>query len=353
MTSKKITTWLAAAGVTALAATSAHALQRGAPQYPTGVDTLYAADYPPIPGVFMFAYGLHYNIDNIRDGQGRKVFNGFRGNVTGLALKPTIVWDTTIFGARPVTFVVLPFLHRNLSADSVNTFAPPGAPVPPQLPFSLINNGKNGQQNFGLSDITISQNLNWKLGNGWSVNLGFDIWAPTGDYKKDRFFNVGSTNSWSFYPSLAVTWRSPQNHHLSFKAQYGFSTKNAQTATDAFTNFGQSIANYQSGQHWIFEGAAGIGITENIGLDITGFALIQTTPDKSNGIAIADSKTQKFGLGPQLRINVGPGAIAIKYQKEFDVKNAPQGDRFWIQAGIPLWVPNAPAAAKPVVAKGF
>ncbi len=206
------------------------ALQRGTPNYPVGVDSLYAADYPPVPGLFMFAYGLHYSIDRIRDGRGRKVFNGFEGNVTAIAIRPVVVWDTTIFGARPVTFVVLPFLNRDFKADTVNTYAPP--PAPATVPFSAANAGKDSQSNFGLADMTISQNLNWKFDGGWSLNLGIDAWAPTGDYKKNRLFNIGAANSWTFYPSAAVTWRSPDNHHVSFKAQYGFSTKNTQKSAD-------------------------------------------------------------------------------------------------------------------------
>lgn len=334
-------TALAAAIALAAPLDPAMALQRGAPQYPIGVDTLYAANYPPIPGLFLFGYGLHYNIDNVRDGQGRKIFNGFNGSVTGVALKPTYVWDTTILGARPVTFLVFPFLHRDVSAGSVNTYAPP--PVPGQIPFSFINAGRSGQRNFGLGDVTVSQNLNWKFGQGWSFNLGLDVWVPVGDYDKDRFFNIGSTNYWTFYPSAAITWRSPENHHVSFKAQYGFSTKNRQNGPDALTPSGQSLAGYQSGQHWILEGAAGIGITQSIGLDLTGYALIQTTSDKQNGIDKPNSKSESYGIGPQLRINIGPGAIAFRYQREFNVKNGPQGDRFWVQAGIPLWVPQKPA----------
>lgn len=330
----------------------ASALPRGAPQYPSGVDTLYAADYPPIPGLFMFGYGLRYEIDNVRDGNGRRTFNGFRGSVTGFALRPLVVWDTTFLGARPISYIVLPFLNTDITARSVNTFAPPGAPVPAQLPYSALNGGRNGQSNFGLGDITLSQNLNWKFGKEWSFNAGIDIWAPVGDYNKNRFFNVAATNAWTFYPGAELTWRSEENHHFSFKAQYGFSTRNAQNGPDIFTPNGLSLARYQGGQHVILEGAVGYGVTKAIGVDLTGFALIQTTSDKQFGQNVANSKTQLFGLGPQLRFNVGPGAIAVKWQKEFDARNSPQGNRFWIQAGIPLWIPEShPAEKIPLVRK--
>lgn len=334
----------------ATAATQANALQRGAPQYPIGVDTLYAADYPAIPGLFLFSYGLHYNIGSIRDGQGRSVFNGYRGSVTGIAFKPTIVWDTTIFGARPVTFIVIPLLNRAARADSVNTFAP--APAPANVPFSnILGGGRSSESRFGLGDMTFAQALNWKFSGGWSLNVGLDVYAPTGDYDKNRFFNIGSANAWTFYPNVAVTWRSPENHHLSLKAMYGFATRNAQTDTDIFTASGQSLARYQSGQHLILEGAAGVGITPTVGLDMTAYTLIQTTPDYQNGVKVQNSYTRSLGLGPQLRINVGPGAIAFRYQREFNVRNGPQGDRFWVQFGVPLYVPGAAQPASPIVTK--
>lgn len=313
-------------------ATPAEALQRGMPQYPIGVDMLYAADYPPVTGLFLFGYGLHYTIDNVRDGLGREIFNGFQGTVSGFALKPTYVWDTMFLGARPVTFLVQSFLYRDFSASTVNTFAP--SPAPATVPFTA------GHENFGLGDLNVSQNLNWKLDKGWSVNLGLDVWLPTGDYDKNRFFNVGSANAWTFMPGVAVTWRSPDNHHFSAKAQYAISTKNRQSGPDDFTATGLSLANYRSGQFLAMEGAVGYGVTKEIGLDLTGYAIIQTTPDAQNGADVANSKTQVFGIGPQLRYNIGGGAIAVRYQKEFDVKNAPQGDRFWVQAGIPLWMPK-------------
>ncbi len=340
------TTKLSIALVTGLFASSSLSMaeQRGAPQYPVGVDTLYSAALPPVPGLFMFAYGLNYSIGNAKDSSGRNVFNNFDGRVTGLGLRPLYVWDTKVLGARPVSYMVVPILDRSFEASSINTYAPP--PTPATVPFSAVNNGSGKSAKFGVGDMSIAQLLNWHLDGGWAVTAGLEIYMPTGDYDKNRFFNAGASNYFTFYPQVSATWRSPENHHVSMKAQYGMSTRNRQTSAGTLGG-GADLANYQSGNHFTFEGAAGVGLTKEIGLDLTAYALIQTANDSQNGIEIADSKSRVYGIGPQLRFNVGPGAIALKYQREFDAQNASQGNRVWLQAGFPLWVPSMAAGGPP------
>lgn len=322
--------------------TPVQALQRGAPSYPIGVDTLYPADLPPISGFFLLTYGLNYDIHNVKDGKGNDLFGGFDGRVTGVGLRPLYVWDTTVLGARPITYAVLPIIDRSFSASTLNI---PGGPT---VPFAAVNLGKTSQNTTGLGDLFIGQVFDWKLGSGVSAFVGFEATLPTGDYDKNRFFNIASTNYYTFTPNAGLTWRSPENHHLSIKLQYSTSTQNRQDAPGLLPT-GIDLAGYQSGDFVTVEYAAGIGLTKEWGLDLAGFGLVQTTDDKQNGVTIPDSKSRLFGIGPQLRYNFGAGALALKLEHEFGARNSPEGNRFWIQAGFPLWVPGM--AAKPAITK--
>lgn len=302
----------------------ATALETGLPAYPIGVETLYPAAFPPVPGVFINFYALQYSINNVRDAEGRKVFTRFEGDVTAAALRPFVVWDTEILGARPVTFITLPVFYRDVSA-AVDVPTPAG-------PLTVF---EGGQTRTGFGDVSIAGLLSWHRPGGLSWTAGFETFIPTGDYRARQAFNIGVTNTYTFYPQASVTWRPAGNHHASLKLMYGIPLRNEST-------------DYRSGQHIIAEAAVGIGITETIGLDLTGYALFQTTDDDAPGRSFPNgNRTRLYGVGPQLRVNVGPGAFSVSWQREFGARNAPEGDRFFFRIGLPLYVPQPPPTASP------
>ncbi|WP_199901707.1 transporter, partial [Herbaspirillum sp. B65] len=60
---------------------------------------------------------------------------------------------------------------------------------------------------------------------------------------------------------------------------------------------------------------------------------------QQNGQAVAGNgfRGQAMGIGPQIRWDWTPGsAVTFKYQREFSVRNRPQGDRFWLQVSVPF-----------------
>ncbi|WP_376099839.1 transporter [Roseomonas sp. CCTCC AB2023176] len=301
----------------------ARSLENGLPAYPIGVETLYPAAFPPVPGLFINFYTLQYSIDNVRDAEGRKVFTRFDGDVTASAVRPFVVWDAEILGARPVTFVTLPVLYRHVSA-AIDADTPAG-------PLTVFQGSQN---RTGFGDVSVAALLAWNRPGGLSYTAGFETFLPTGDYRAREDFNIGVTNTYTFYPQASVTWRPPGNHHASLKLMYGIPLRNGST-------------DYRSGQHLIAEAAAGVGVTDTVGLDLTGYALVQTTDDNAPGRSFANgNRTRLFGVGPQLRVNVGPGALSVSYQREFGARNAPEGHRFFFRIGLPLYVPNPPAAAR-------
>lgn len=291
-------------------ATPAGALE-GLPAYPAGVGTLYDAAYPKQPGLYAYTYNIYYSADSFKDTDGNEKFESFDFDLGASAIRPIVVWDTRILGARPVSWAV----------TSVHYFDGSGSVLAPASGGGVQEVGF-GNDRFGIGDTSIAQVLNWRLEN-WSIAAGLEIYTPTGEFDEDDSFNVG-TNVFTFYPQVSATYRDADNNHVGAKLYYGISTENPDT-------------NYQSGDHLILEGAAGIGITDRIGLDLTGFALLQTSDDEAPGTTLPDGgRSRLFGVGPQLRYNVGGGAISVKGQYEFGARNSPEGVRVWLQFGVPI-----------------
>ncbi|KQT44594.1 hypothetical protein ASG43_14855 [Aureimonas sp. Leaf454] len=281
------------------------------PPYPIGVDTLYAAAYPPVTGLLLNTYSLYYSADTFKDVNGNETLADFDLDIAVQAFRVVGTWDAEILGARPISYLILPGFHMDGALSPVA--------------------GLNFEdERFAVGDISFGQLLQWTSGP-WSLTAGAEIYAPTGSYKEDRTFNVG-TNVWTFYPQVAATYMDASNNHASLKLQYGFQTENDATG-------------YQNGQHAIIEAAVGIGATQQLGLDLAGFALLQTTDDEIAGARdpAKGGRTRLFGIGPQLRYNFNGGALTAKWQTEFGARNTAEGNRFWFQLGIPLSV-KAPTA---------
>jgi hypothetical protein len=66
-----------------------------------------------------------------------------------------------------------------------------------------------------------------------------------------------------------------------------------------------------------------------------GYYYKQITDDEIDGDTVEDNKGQAMGLGPMLSYSASPAnSFIIKYQKEFEVKNRPCGEKVWIKGFI-------------------
>jgi hypothetical protein len=309
----------ACSGVIA-AATSAGAIEQ-LPQYPIGVGTVYDSFYAPVPGLTGYLYNVNLSDPTFKSFSGNSQFNHFNLGVNAIAGRIVDVWDAEFLGARPITWVALPVAYMNGRIDL-------GAPI-----------GTIGNSDWMLGDASIAQGLSWHFGPNWSASVALEVFLPTGPYSTNQTFNFGS-NIYSFYPSAGVTyWNHGTNDTFTFKIQDIASTENVAT-------------HYQNGNAIEVEGGAGIGLerfglNKNLGLDIAGFALVQTQGDSGAGaleMGALGQKSQLFGLGPQLRYNFEHGGLAVKWEHEFDARGLPQGERIWAQMAFPLFDGPAPSA---------
>ncbi len=289
------------------------------PQYPIGVGTVYDSFYSPVPGLTGYLYSANLSDPTFKDFNGNSQFNHFNLAVNAIAGRVVDVWDAQFLGARPITWATLPVAYMNGQID-------------------LGGGASIGNSGVYLGDMSIAQGLSWHFGPNWSVSAAFEVFLPTGPFSASRTFNFGS-NIYSFYPSIGATyWNHDTNDTFTFKIQDIFSTMNNATQ-------------YQNGNAIEMEGGAGIGLgrfglNKNFGLDVVGFALVQTDGDSGAGAAAVGAlgqKSQLFGIGPQIRYNFEHGGLALKWEHEFDAKGFSQGERVWAQMAFPIAFGGTPA----------
>jgi len=151
-----------------------------------------------------------------------------------------------------------------------------------------------------------------------------DFNLPTGSYDSDQLANAG-VNYYTWQPNFNYSWFPRKDIEVSGTASATFSTENKDT-------------NYQSGNVFQYEQLIGYNINQKVQVGLQGYYLQQFTDDDSEVATLpGGNRGRALALGPQLRYTYAPGsAIAVKYQKEFSVKNRAEGDRIWVQFSFPF-----------------
>ncbi|MCX7914043.1 MAG: transporter [Thermodesulfovibrionales bacterium] len=265
----------------------------GGGAYPNGAEDFMAGAVPP-PGIYFLNYFTFYTADKFMDNSGKSAIPDFDLNVTANVFRLLYVSKTQIFGGNWGMHVFIPLLNVDV-----------------ELPIG-------SQSKTGIGDIIIDPFiLSWHFKN-WHFATGIDIYIPTGQFDKNRLANLGR-NYWTFEPIFAFTYLSDSGVDVSCKFMYDFNTKNKDT-------------NYKSGQEFHFDYTLGKRL-QNWHLGIGGYYYKQLTSDKLNGQRVLPdgNKGRAFAIGPQAKYDYKNMSFVLKYQKEFEVKNKPEGDKFWFK----------------------
>jgi hypothetical protein len=157
-----------------------------------------------------------------------------------------------------------------------------------------------------------------------------EITVPTGEYSVDRLANT-SNNFYTYKPLFSFTWLPTERTEVSMKTTYSFNEKNKDT-------------DYKSGQIFHFDYSASYKITDDLMLGVNGYFLKQTTDDKQFGHTVQFAgqdvddgvRGKVFAIGPALHFTFLKYASAeIRWAKEFDVENRPEGEMLWAKVSIP------------------
>jgi len=187
--------------------------------------------------------------------------------------------------------------------------------------------GQVKDDDFGLFDMVLVPIIaSYHISQTDHLAFNFVVWAPTGEYDKDRLANL-STNTWTFIPGVAYTKIfSKANVELSAVWDLQFDTEN--TAT-----------HYQNGILSDLEATVIKRFKSNFGIGAIGSWIQQltndggTTADRLNGFV-----GRAVGAGPILTYSTKVGKSNLdfnaRYVREFGNRNRPEGGLFQLSATL-------------------
>lgn len=180
------------------------------------------------------------------------------------------------------------------------------------------------QSKTGLGDLTMGVGIGYHHSPQLHSVVALDAYLPTGGYTKGDIANIGRHYS-AIEPVYAVSFIDPKGFNGDIKLGYIVNQRNS--ATD-----------YQSGNEFHFDYAAGWGLDNGWTVGVGGYYKQQVTADSGAGAAAAGAnKYSGFAYGPNIKYDSGKGwFVTAKWQAESNVKNGAQGNALWLKAVFPL-----------------
>lgn len=264
--------------------------------YPDGLENYMVGALPP-PGVHLLVYGGALRYDSLRGNNGQSLVPDFK--VRTNAVIPRLVWVTPqkLLGGQLVVHAVMPILDIDFRANGAHF------------------------KNSGVGDITLGAGLGYHASAALHSIAGVDVVTPTGSYDRNDPASLGK-NHWAIQPFYAVTYTQASGLNADLKAMYDFNLRNKDTRT-------------RSGQALHADYSIGWGLGNGWVIGAGGHVFQQVSDDK--GPNSAQGKARAFGFGPSIRYaNEHGWLVTLKWQKEFEVRNRPQGSQLYLKAVIPF-----------------
>lgn len=265
--------------------------------YPDGLETFMVGALPP-PGVHALVYGGGAEYTKLRDNGGHEVpVPDFKVDVGVVA--PRIVWvtDQTVLGGQLAFHAIAPLLDVHFKAGGMSWHS------------------------SGLGDVAFGPALGYHVSPTLHYVAAFDFIAPTGSYDAADPSSLGH-NHWALQPIFALTQVDPDGLNADVKVMYDINARN----NDTKTRTGQALhADYDLGWGFAHEWAAGVG----------GHVFQQVSDD--SGPVHGTGKARALAIGPAIRFFDGKGLlVTAKLQKEFAVRNRPEGTQLYLKATLPF-----------------
>jgi hypothetical protein len=273
---------------------------------------------PGNPGLGAFNYFTYYN-GSAEASRQFEIAGRIAANVSATSYADSLgaFWVTPlkILGAYYAPGVALPFVWTNVKA---------------QVTLPGGRTASRSDSVGGLGDLEF-----WPVALSWSalkgdlhVDFFGGIYAPTGEFQKNRLANQG-LGYWTFEPGVLISYLGQKNG-FEFSTYLGYDINTENTVTD-----------YHSGQQFHIDVTVaqhlplGPGI---IGIGANAFYLNQTTGDSGSGAHLGSFEETTAGVGPVLSYAAQFGktsfAAEVKWLPQIDAQKTLKGDYIWFKVGV-------------------
>lgn len=303
---------IAALAIAALVTTTvdrSNAMENGATQWPSGVQTVIPAILPAPGETALYNYTLYYHANSFKDGNGRDLVPGFELSVLAEAPRIVHTWKTKLGPFNMSSAVVLAGNYVEVEQDPA--------------PGIHLEDSTVGLNFLYLTPLYLTYNTD-KL----HVEIGPSVFIPAGHYSARDLANP-TVNYYAYQQEFFVTYFPMKTLEFSAAAVVDVNAENPDT-------------NYRSGAFVSIDWGvnwAPIASRPNLFFGLGGYYLNQFTDDEINGVKVGPDgfRLERAAVGPQLVYYFSQkSGIAAKYQREFETENGPEGDRFWIQFVTPI-----------------
>lgn len=271
--------------------------------YGVGAQTLGSGMLGPRGATIQYGYLAYYSASKFVDDNGRSAIPGFELNVAMEATMTRHTWDFTYGGFTFGSAVIQEALHLDVEAAGKSDSA-------------------RGPMMINIQPLAVGRHM----GN-WHVLTASHFLFPLGSYDPNALAN-SANNYFTFAQELSVTWMPTTKWMLDLSSNISINRRNPKTDYRSgdlvdFT-WGANYRPFKTDPRW------------QIG--ISGLYHYQYQDDEIKGKEVPGGfRLRKLDAGPQLGMWVTPtAAVVLKWHKEWEVRNGPQGDVFWLQAAFPI-----------------
>ncbi|MGQ0698907.1 MAG: SphA family protein [Panacagrimonas sp.] len=280
---------------------SASAGEGGLSNFPYGAQTTYAAFLPPPGTTNFFGYSLFYTADSVRDDKGDRI-PGIEVDVIAVAPRLVHTWKPLFAGFKLSSGILIEGLTAKVKV--------PGA-----------EDRAEGPTLWGIEPLYLTRSF-----GAWHFLTGGIIYFPIGSYERNDIANH-TLNYHSYAYQASTTWTPSPKWDVSLNAAVEFKDRNKdnryRSGTQAGLTFGVGHRPFEN-QKW--------------DLGVSGFYTQQLTDDEIGRQETPNgTRTRKFAIGPKAAYFFTPAvAVVAQWHRETNVRNAPQGDLFWLECAIPF-----------------
>lgn len=271
--------------------------------YGIGAETLGSGFLPPAGETMTYGYLLNYSAGKFAGGNGQPIIPGFDLNVMAEATMTRHTWGFSYagfnFGSALIQEAVRVSVRAAGSSDN-------------NAGFSFIN----------VQPLAVSRAI-----GDWHFLTATHLLIPVGHYDPAALAN-STNNYFTITQEFSATWTPSPRWMVDVSTNLSFNDRNKATDYESGDMFGVTWgANYRP-----FPAAL------NWQLGVNGLYLTQLEDDRVHHAKVGDGfRIRKVSAGPQIGYWFSPQfAVVAKWQKEFDVRNAPKGDAIWLQAAFPM-----------------